>query len=78
MHRKAPLSIYQVSAGQARIAARFEKVADQSQSLGNSCRDVASGTCKVSATTGYTAGFLERFRDCPHIQSMDVFGNMSV
>jgi len=46
----------------ARTAERFEKLADLSHSLGNKCRNVASGTCKVSATTGYTAGFLKRFR----------------
>lgn len=36
---------------------RFQKVADQSHSLGNACPNVASRTCKVSATPGYTAAF---------------------
>lgn len=36
---------------------RFQKVADQSHSLGNACPNVASRICKVSATTGYTAAF---------------------
>lgn len=39
----------------------FQKVADQSHSLGNACPNVASRICKLFATTGYTTAFSRAF-----------------